>query len=62
MSGEASTARETSATLMAAKAPAPRPCLKVLPVGCATRNDLLAYFFALTKAASSLGGLGGSCE
>jgi hypothetical protein len=32
--------------MMAANAPAPRPCLKILPVGCSTQNDLLAYIFA----------------
>ena len=39
ISGEAPTAHETIAT-MAAKTPAPRPCLKNLPVGYATQNDL----------------------
>ena len=37
MSGEAPTANETIAAMMAANAPAARPCLKVLPVGCSTR-------------------------
>ena len=54
MSGEAPTANEMIA-MMAANAPAPRPCLKVLPVGCSTQNYLLAYVFALTKSRSSLG-------
>ena len=38
---------------MAANAPAPRPCLKVLPVGCSTQD--YPYFFALTESSSSLG-------
>jgi hypothetical protein len=49
ISGEAPTANETTATIMAANAPAPRPCLKVLSVGCSIQNDLLGYFFALRK-------------
>jgi hypothetical protein len=49
MSGDAPTANETIATVMAANAPAPRPCLKVLPVVCSTQNDLRTYVFTLTK-------------
>ena len=59
MSGEAPTANETIATIAAANAPAPRPCLKVLPVGCSTQNYLLAYVFALTKSRCSSAGSGG---
>ena len=36
MSGEAPTANETIVATMAANAPAPRPSLKLLPVGCST--------------------------
>ena len=61
-SGEAATAYDTIVTAMVAKAPAPRPCLKILPVGYATQKDLPAYFFALTKAALSSAAFGGACE
>lgn len=57
MSGEAPTANETIATIMTANAPAPSPCLKVLPVRCSTQNYLLAHFFALTKSRGSVGWL-----
>jgi hypothetical protein len=49
MSGEAPTANETIATIVAANAPVPRPCLKVPPVRCSTENYLFAYYFASTK-------------
>ena len=55
MSGEAPVANETIATTTAANAPAPRPCLKVLPVRCSTENYPFAYFFASTKRLNSLG-------
>src|SRR5680860_496804 len=50
VSGEAFTAYETIATMMAASKPTPRPCLTVLPVGYSTQYTLRAYVFALTKS------------